>query len=62
MTLTSDDRDLLISEIFSRFQYGSGIRLLKATVPEASEMDICEYVEEAFDELINWNHKGENYE
>ena len=56
--LTADQREIIISEIFNRYSYGSGLRILNASVPEASENTIFEFVNEAFNALIEWNYNA----
>jgi|GEM_PF-3807515 len=55
--MTQEQREAILLEIFSRFQCGAGLGLLRSAAPDVSDEEICEFVEEAFDTLIDWNCK-----
>lgn len=52
--LTKDEQRALVLQLFDDYKYMGGINVLKAAAPNASELQIVEFVEEAFNELITW--------
>ena len=56
--MTKDEKTAIVLGIFDDFKYMGGINVLKATAPNVPEGDIVEFVEAAFNELIDWVERG----
>jgi hypothetical protein len=53
--LTADQREAILLEIFRRYQYGCSLRALRDIVPDVPDDIICEFVDEAFNVLVDWS-------
>lgn len=52
--LTVDDKTAIVLQIFDDFKYMGGLHLLKKAAPNVPELQIADFVEDAFNELIDW--------
>lgn len=52
--MTKDEKTTIVLGIFEDFKYMGGINVLKSAAPNVSEGDIAEFVESAFNKLIDW--------